>query len=136
MLVIGDRAFWEDHGALGGKLAARIDTVLDQAARWRHSADMRDLVYDRLIGLGAKDLQLGLSASGYPLDARLSLDGAPQTGLILDAGAAQQAEAGRVLRQQIRRIELIASADPSLTPRRLPAWLLYASDEELAAAIR
>ena len=41
MLVIGDRAFWEDHGALGGKLAARIDADLEQAARWRRSDDMR-----------------------------------------------------------------------------------------------
>jgi AAA domain/Caspase domain len=136
MLVIGDRAFWESHGALGGKLAARIDAVLEQAASWRHSDEVRDLFYDRLTGIGAEDLQLGISAVGYPLDARLSLNGAPEVGFILDMGTAEQADAGRVLRQQIRRAGLIASGDSGITVRRLPLWLLYASDEELAAAIR
>ena len=136
MLVIGDRAFWDGHGALGGMLAARIDAVLEQAARWRHPDDMRDLLYDRLTAIGAKDLQLGLCANGYPLDARFSLDGAAPIGLVLDASAAEQTDAGRVLRQQIKRAGLIATGDSDLVVRRLPAWLLYASDEEFAAAMR
>jgi hypothetical protein len=135
MLVIGDRAFWERHGALGGKLAARIDSVLEQTSRWRYSDDIRDLLYDRLIGIGAKELELGVPAGGYSLDARLTLDGAGFAGLILDIGDEARPTAGRLLRQQIRRAELIGAADTQLTVRRLPGWLLYASDEELSAAI-
>jgi hypothetical protein len=136
LLVIGDRAFWERHGALGGKLAARIDAVLEQASHWGYSDNIRDLLYDRLTHIGAKDLQLGVSAGGYALDARLTLDGARPVGLILDLGNAEQPTAGRGLRQQIRRAELISTAEANLTVRRLPGWLLYAPDEELAAAIQ
>jgi hypothetical protein len=137
MLVIGDRAFWERHGALGGRLAARIDAVLEQASHWRHSDDVRDLIYDRLTRIGAEDLQLGVCAAGFALDARLSLDGAAPVGLILDLGDAERPDAGRILRQQVRKADLIAAADAEFAAvRRLPGWLLHASDEELAAAIR
>ena len=137
MLVIGDRAFWERHGALGGKLAARIDAVLEQASSWRHSDDIRDVLYDRLTRIGAEDLQLGVSAGGYALDARLGLGGGAPVGLILDLGDVTEPDAGRILRRQVRRAELIAAADARLaTVRRLPGWLLHASEQELAAAIR
>jgi hypothetical protein len=139
MLIIGDRGFWKGHGALGGKLAARIDTILGQASLWRHSDEVRDAIWDRLTGIGAKDLELGVSASGYTLDARLTLDTAaspaPPVGLILDMGNAEHQSAGRILRQHVKRAELTAAADKELTVRRLPGWLLYAEDDELAAVI-
>jgi hypothetical protein len=134
LLVIGDRAFWDRYGTLGGRLAARIDAVRTQTTQWRHSTEVRDLLYDRLTRIGAKELQLAVSAGGYPLDARLTMEGAMPTGLVLDVHGAEQADAGRVLRQQIRQAEL-TGAGAAIPVRRLPGWLLYASDEELAAAV-
>ena len=136
LLVIGDRAFWDRHGALGGKLAARIDAVREHASRWRHPDDVRDLLYDRLTGIGAKDLELGVSAGGYAVDARFTVDDARPLGIILDLDHPEQPSGGKILRQQVKRAGLISAADTALTVRRLPGWLLYASDEELIEAIR
>jgi hypothetical protein len=134
LLIVGDRGFWEGHGALGGKLGSRIDAITAHDAHWPHGDELQALLYDRLQELGAEDLELAVPGLGYTLDARFTLDGKRIT-LLLDPGPQQGQNPGRHLRQQIARTHVMTTGDVDTAVRRFPAWHLYSHDTELAKAL-
>lgn len=131
LLIIGDRSFWQQHGALGGKLMDRIDAIGGLESTWPHGSELRDLLYARLALLDLKELELGVPANGAVLDARfVGADGGP-TGLLLDAGAKGDESPGGHLRRQLVRVDIATPTDGTLPVRRLSAWRLYGADADV-----
>jgi len=133
LLIIGDRSFWQQHGALGGKLMDRIDAIGGLESTWPHGSELRDLLYARLALLDLKELELSVPTNDAVLDARfVGADGGP-TGLLLDAGAKGNESPGGHLRRQLVRVGIATPIDGTLPVRRLSAWRLYGADADVIA---
>lgn len=134
LLVIGDRNYWHRHGALGGKLLARIDAIAELESAWPHGPELRDLLYARLAPLNLKDLQLSVPGTAPALDARFVGTGRPAA-LLLDPGPREGDPPGVHLRRQLIRTDIATPHDAALSVRRLPAWRLYGDDRDVIAAL-
>ncbi len=134
LLIIGDRSYWQRHGALGGKLMDRIDAIGEQDATWPHSTELRDLLYARLASLNLKELELSVPGNGVVLDARFVGADGRHAGFILDPGAQQDGLPGGHLGRQLVRVDIATPFDATLSVRRLPAWRLYGDDVDVIAA--
>lgn len=134
LLIIGDRSFWQHHGALGGKLIDRIDAIGDSESTWPHGSELRDLLYARLASLDLKELELTVPVNGAILDARFVGADGGHAGILLDPGAKEDEMPGGHLRRQLVRVDIATPPDNTLAVRRLPAWRLYATDSDVVAA--
>jgi len=134
LLIIGDRSFWQHHGALGGKLIDRIDAIGELESTWPHGSELRDLLYARLASLDLKELELSVPVNGAILDARFVGADGGHTGLLLDPGAKEDELPGGHLRRKLVRVDIATPPDDTLSVRRLPAWRLYGADTEVIAA--
>jgi hypothetical protein len=135
LLIIGDRRYWQRHGALGGKLMDRIDAIGELDATWPHTTELRDLLYARLASLNLKELELSVPGNGVVLDARFVGADGRYVGVLLDPGAQEDEPPGGHLRRQLIRVDIATPFDATLSVRRLPAWRLYGDDVDVVATL-
>ncbi|WP_323747011.1 caspase, EACC1-associated type [Catenulispora pinisilvae] len=131
LLVVGHGDFWQRHGALGGKLWARINAFTTQDAPWPHGEELRNLLYRQLQRVGAKHIDLGTTRQGIVLDATFVLADQP-IAVMLDTGGQADQDCGRYLRRQLVRAQISAAGDTAV---RLPAWRVYADDAQFLSAL-